>query len=160
MRVEITAPYAIIDYTWDLLKLNTQMDVSDYGNRIPIIPSSQQPEFTESGKPYIVYAYTENPTNEVYAIRGGQIAYAVYGTSDRDINTILNILATQFGRFDETAEDINNWSVGKVFQGLRFTNLSINVIEGPGPEDAEGGPRSGVTMIRYECIPTYEIVKP
>lgn len=160
MKPEVHPVYAVVDYTWALLKLNTEMKESDYGGRVPIVPASVQPEFANQTKPFLIYGFTENPTYDPYAIRGGQVAFAIYASTDREIARIENILALAFGQFDESAADVNDWATGGIFQDMHFTTISFGIIEGPSPEDQEGGRKSGVVMLRFECIPTYTINKP
>lgn len=158
MNIEVVPAYAIVDYVWALLKANTSMTESHYQGRVPIIPTSQQPEFTDGGKPFLVYAWSDNNTIDLYPHKHGNIAFAVYGATDRDIIKISNVLAIAFRRWDESAEDVNDFLIGTPFQGIRFTNFSVQTFEGPTPETQEGGRQSAVVLIRYGCIVDYNII--
>lgn len=161
VNIEVVPPYAIIDYVWDLLKLNTSMKLSDYNGRIPVIPSSQQPEFTDLDKPFIVYAWSETPTTDMYKHRSGQISFAIYGKSDREISKISNIVSTALGMYDDSAFNINNWKSENTSYGtIRFTSLWSGAFDGPSPESQEGGRQSGVVLIRYRYIADYQLTLP
>lgn len=154
---EIVPAYALIDYVWDLLKTNTDMKLSDYNGKIPVIPSSQQPDFVELNKPFLVFEWTESPSSDNYSHRAGQMSFAVYSPLDRDIVTISNLLTTVLGKFDLSASYINQWKVGKVYQDIRFTSVWCGAFDGPSPEEQEGGRKSGVVVVRYQYIANYEI---
>lgn len=156
---QVLPVYALIDYAWELLKSNTDMKEADYGGRIPIIPSAQEPEFTDVNKPFIVYAWSEGSTNDVYAIRSGQISFVVYGTTDREINKISNLLVVAFNQWDMSAANINQWAVGGPFSTIRFATTWAGTLDGPTPEQTEGGRVSSVVMIRYRYITDYDLVQ-
>lgn len=158
--VQVLPIYAIIDYAWAMLKKNTTMKESDYNNRIAIIPTSQQPEFTALNKPFIVYTWSELPTNDISAMRSGVAAFAVYGTTDREINKISNLLVNTFNRWDMSAEGINTWARSGPFAGIRFDTLWATGFDGPSPESQEGGRQSSVVVIRYNCTVDYTVDLP
>jgi len=157
-NVEILPVYALIDYAWATLKSNTNMKESDYNGRIPIIPSAQEPEFTDINKPFVVYAWSEGSTNDVTPIRAGQISFVVYGANDREINTISNLLVVAFNQWDISAANINQWAVGGPFSTIRFATTWAGTLDGPTPEQTEGGRVSSVVMIRYRYITDYDLV--
>ena len=160
MDITVVPSYAIIDYAWALIKANTSLTEADYGGRIPIIPASQQPELTQYDKPHLVYAWSESPTYDPFVIRTGQITFAVYSENDREVGRITNLLTTAFGRFDETAEDINVWKQNGVFAPIRFVSLWCGAYDGPSPESTEGGRQSGVVMVRFRYVADFTYVKP
>lgn len=157
-NIEVLPVYSLIDYAWALLKSNTSMTEADYGGRIPIIPSAQEPEFTDVAKPFIVYAWSEGATNDVSAIRSGQISFVVYGSTDREINTISNLLTVAFNQWDMSAANINQWAIGTPFSSIRFATTWAGTLDGPTPEQTEGGRVSSVVMIRFRYITDYDLI--
>lgn len=164
LELEVVPAYIIADYVWALLDINTNMELSHYGGKVPVIPVRQDPVFTDIDKPFLVYAWSENPTRDNYKHRSGQVSLAIYATSNRDITKISNLLVSAFERWDETAEDVNEWKSrpGKpeAFKKIRFSTFAAGAFDGPTPENTEGGRQSAVVMIRYSYIADYEFIKP
>jgi len=75
MDTKIMAPHVLNGYVWAVLKANTTMIESNYGGLRPIIPASQEPEFTQYNKPFLVYGFAEDPTSDNLAIRSGTLVY-------------------------------------------------------------------------------------
>lgn len=161
--------YILNRYVWELLKNNTLMTEDDYAGKIPIIPASQEPEFTALNKPFIVYGYSEDTTSDVFVDRMGSLSYAVWSTSVSEINNILNIIRAGMERHDETAHAVNKWSspgsednpnANPSYLGIRFGSIYVSYIEGPSPEESEGGRQAGIITIRYRYYADYGITLP
>ena len=160
-KTNVIAPYVLNNYVWQVLKNNTAMVESDYGNRIPIVPSGQEPDLTAYNKPFLVYGYSEDSTPDLYANRGGSLSYAVWSTNVGEVNTILNTIRTAMERQDETAREVNNYTsqpnVYNVYGRLSFRNIRVGYFEGPSPEETEGGRKAGVITLRYEYAADYKV---
>lgn len=157
----INAAYLLNNYVWQLLKNNTAMKESDYSGKIPIIPSGQEPEFTAIDKPFLVYGYSEDMTADLYALRSGALSYAVWSTSVGEINTLLATIKASLERHDESAREVNSYtSTVPLYNGIRFDNIHIGYLEGPSPEDSEGGRHAGIITIRYQYTMDIIVKKP
>lgn len=153
--------YILNKYVWELLKMNTTMKEADYGNKVPIVPANQEPEFTSLDKPFIVYGYSEDGTGDLFAERDGSLSYAVWSTSVGEINTILNIVRAAMERHDESARAVNKWSSNTPsYLGIRFGDIYIGYLEGPSPEESEGGRQAGIITIRYKYFADYGVTLP
>lgn len=161
MKVDYAPVYLLRSYIWGLLKANTDMKESDYGTPglVPIVPVAEAPELEQFSKPYIVYGYANDPTstNENYRQRGS-MSMAIYSTNFHQITNLLTILSTVFNEEDKAAKTVNEYtSTIPQFVGLRFSTISVGFLEGPSPEETEGGRESGLINIRYEYYVDYQV---
>lgn len=158
VEVNVLAPLVLNHYVWEMIKQNTAMRETDYDGRMPIVPASQEPEFVEIRKPFLVYGFSEDPTPNLYAERSGSLSFAIYSNVNDDIHKIMNIIRAGLERQDESAREINSFTSDiERFIGIRFGSTRIGYFEGPGPEEEEGGRSAGVVTIRYNYfmdIPT------
>jgi len=153
--------YLINRYVWELIKKNTTLTETDYGGRVPIVPANMEPDFVGFNKPFIVYGYSEDTTPDLYARRSGSLSYAVWSTSVGEINSILNTIRAALERHDESAREVNviTTALG-VNPGIRFGDIYIGYLEGPSPEETEGGRQAGIITIRYQYFADYSVVLP
>lgn len=162
MNPRVSPAYLLRSYAWWLLKNNTSMKESDYGDEgglIPIVPLAEEPEITLYDKPYLVYGYALDSTGDLYARQRGSMSFAVYAKTFGEITTILNILSEGFGRQDESAKDINDYtSTIPGYIGIRFGTVEVGFVEGGTPEETEGGRQSGVFNMRFEYYVDYNVV--
>jgi hypothetical protein len=157
MDSKIIPAYVLIDYVWQVLKDNTDMDEGDYAGLVPIVALSEEPEIKEFDKPYIVYGFAENTTTDGYA-NNGNMSLVVYSANLRRLANVTNIIARALDREDETARDINRYSSQfEHFIGLRFGDVSVSFVEGGSPEETEGGRISSSVNIRYQYFVDYDI---
>lgn len=151
--------YLLLSYAWAVLKTNTDMDESDYGGLIPIVPIAEIEELSPYDKPHLVYGYSLDSTGDLYARRTGSMSFAVYSTRFREITEILDILGEAFGRLDDSARDVNNFTTRHPqFLGIRFGYIEVGYVEGGTPEDTEGGRMSGLLNIRFDYFVDYNII--
>jgi hypothetical protein len=144
-------------YLWEVLKKNTNMKAENYGGRIPIIPGGQDPDFNQYNKPYMVYAFTEDPSGPNGAVRGGTLVYAIYSSSVGDLNQIMNVITTALAENDAAA-NINKWSSkNAALVGITFTDAYIAFGEGPSPADQEGGREVATLTMRYSFKAYYNV---
>lgn len=147
---QVNAVHIINRYVFDILRDNVGIARADYGGKTPIIPSQQVPEINQYNKPFLVYGFSEAATGEIYFVRDGTVAYAVYAVEDRDIVKILNVLTEVFSRQDDAARDLNNYKgANSAFKDTIFMYLNVAMVEGPSPADMEGGRQSGIITINY-----------
>jgi len=159
MDTKITPSALVRAYVWQVLQTNLGWKTSDYGNLVPIIPVSEEPEITQYNKPYIIYGYAEAPTydNQHYTNRGS-MTFLVYSTNISDINSVMNVLSTALGREDDSATDLNNFtSKTDMFKGMRFGTVSLGFGEGAAPEETEGGRQSGLLNVRFTYWVDYDV---
>ena len=157
----MNAVYIMNRFVFDILKSNGAIeDRPAYGGRTPIIPSQQVPEFNQYNKPFLVYGFSESPS-DIPSLRTGTVAYAVYDVDPRKIVHIINVLSEALRHWDESARELNAYKADKdSFRDIVFSSLYIGLVEGPSGSDQEGGRDSGVISIRYTYSPDYSIVMP
>jgi hypothetical protein len=154
---EGVAVYGLNSYTWKLLRENLGWKSDDYMSGVPIIPSAQQPELMETGKPFIVYGGAVRPPGHLYVHREESVAYNVYGTSSTQVNKVVSLLAETFVRQDESAADVNEWldkeAVGRGYsRNVSFTTIRAVLSERAEPSDEEGGYVSGYVLLEYKYV--------
>lgn len=157
----ISAADVINSYAWAVLKANTSMLESQYGGKVPITSSNQEPEFTIYNLPFLVYGYAEDASHDNLATSSGTLVYAIYADTVSAINKILNILVEALGRKDWSAYDINAWSSKTAqyanFAGISFRSVSVAFAEGAGPVAGEGSRQAGTLTIKYSYVASYSV---
>lgn len=148
------AVYALNSYLWKLLEANLGWTKADYGDKVPIIPVSQQPEMMQSGKAFIVYGSAIHPADHLYSLKKEAVSYMIYGPSATEVNKIVNLLTEAFARQDDAAADVNNWLVTEgasrtggyrdVHFGTIRTTMSEKAEDAP---DEEGGYSAGLVLV-------------
>src|ERR671929_2351404 len=150
--------YLLRSYAWAVLKANTSMDESDYGGKNPIVPLGEEPELSNYSGPHIVYGYSLNPSNDPYVQKNGSMTFIVYSQNFATITNILMILEEAFGRWDDSASDINDYtSRTPEFVGIRFGTVNVGYMEGGSAREQEGGRVLGLINIRFSFYPDYNI---
>lgn len=138
---------ALNAYVWKLLQVNLGWTLTDYRGIVPIIPTSQQPEILEIGKPFLVYGASQNPADFLYALKSGSVAYNVYATTVEDCNKITNLLADTFDRQDEAAADVNYYLEQTTTDNISFGTIRKTMVQEAAPADEEGGMYSALVML-------------
>jgi hypothetical protein len=149
------AVYALNSYIWKLLEANLGWDKADYTNRTPIIPVSQQPEFLQTARPFLVYGSALHPAEHLYSLKKEAVSYMIYSKSATEVNRIVDLLNETFARQDDAAEDVNNWLAVEGTPGNRATARrvhfgTIRAIMAEKAEDApesEGGYAAGLVLV-------------
>lgn len=159
MNKKVAPVYLLRSYIWELLQNNTDMDLTDYNGLVPIVPVSEERELTAFNKPYLVYGYAMDPTeSERSFCQRGSMSMAIYSTNFQEITGILTILSTAFNREDEAARDVNEYTTSiSQFVGIRFATIAVGFLDGPSPEETEGGRESGLINIRFEYYVDYDV---
>lgn len=168
-NLDIAPDLLIRAYTWALLKANDGATWSEnnYGGLVPIVPLQDEPELEDFPGPHIVYGYTIDTSRDLFVLKSGTMTFAIYDDNFRRLGKTINILETAFGRYDESARDVNAYTTfamgGTVptqpgnLLGIRFGTIRIGFVEGGTPETEEGGRQVGLVNIRYEYIPDYNV---
>lgn len=165
MNPEVDPAHIIRAYVWAVLQANdpTIWDKNKYGGKIPITPLSEEAELTEFAGPYIVYTFSQTPSE--IPCNDGTMTLAIYDTDIRRLFKTTNILSTALNREDETATDINKFSSGdpqstgaKPFVGIRFGYVKRVYSEGPEPPETEGGRGFALISLEYEYFVDYDVV--
>lgn len=150
---EVPPVYAVNNYTWALLQ--QKLGWEKVSGKVPVIPSTQQPEFMQYDKPFIVYGFAAEPGNgDLYAHNVETVAYTVYGPNVSGVNTATYMLNQAFRRFDESADDLNRWihngsTEKNLFMDINFTHTQVSAHAGADDQDQEGGRQDGMIVIRY-----------
>lgn len=159
---EISPVYALRFYAWGVLKRNMAdvWDSDKYGGLVPIVPLAEEPDLAEFPGPKIVYEYSLQNNGPEAMYRGrGTLSLAVLDTNFRRLTETLNILEVAFGRFDESARDINAYLETTPLTGqVGFGYTQVTFVDGGTPETTEGGNQIGVINIRFDYFVDYEVV--
>jgi len=155
--------FALIDYTWAVLKANDPevWQETKYGGLIPIVPLNEEPELTEFDGPRIIYDYSTMDPGTLYARSRGTVSFAVRDFNYRRLTRTLNILTEAFGRLDESARDVNDWldrNKVRVNFDVSFGSISVPFVESGTPESEEGGMMVGVIGLEFDYFTEYQIV--
>lgn len=141
---------ALNSYTWQLLKTNLGYTDEDYRGVSPIIPTQQQPEIMEIGKPFIVFGTSRHQSDHLYALRAGAVAYNIYATKVVDVNRIANLIAETFERQDDAAADVNYWLHQTDFSDISFGSIRTKMVQEAEPTDEEGGMYSALVILEIK----------
>lgn len=153
--------FVLRSYLWAVLKANdpATWDEAKYGGKTPIVPLSEEPDIEAYSGPHIVYGFAHSPTGSLPANRGGSISFAVYDSNFRRLSKTMNIIENAFGRLDESARDINNYtSMKPEFNGIRFGHTRISYMEGGTPETEEGGRQSSLISVSFDYFVDYDVI--
>lgn len=152
MASKILPAHVIRLYAWEVLKLNTSMEVID--NLVPIIAIEDEPQISDAQKTYIVYGYSESNDARLYEKRRGVVAFRIKARRFGELGEITNTLSRAFENCDISAAQVNAWKAeydGNIFKDIRFTSIETIYVEGGVPDD-EGGPLHGIVNVSYEAI--------
>lgn len=153
--------HVINNFVWarlqSVLGWTTILDAGSGINLVPIVVAQQQPELTNSDKPFIVYSYAPAGRDNSLGLQMEQAAYVVYSENETEIRSAINYLVDLLDRQDWTAANINDYIRGlpaNTFNNRRkvFEFKNVEVLSAGGPEEAvqEGGRQSGSIVIRYQ----------
>jgi hypothetical protein len=159
--------YVLRSYAWAVLQANDPetWDESKYGDLLPIVPVSEEPDIEQYAGPHIVYGYVESSTGDLVAQTTGSVTFVVYDQKFRRLTKTINILKEAFGRKDDTATDVNRFSGAYdpsnsetyPYLGITFGTIYIAFIEGGAPEETEGGRQSAIVTVMYTSQTEYKI---
>lgn len=169
MKAEVQPAHVLIDYLWDLLSTNDPetWDKTKYDGLVPIVALNEEPELSEFSGPHIVYGYADDGTGTLHARKTGSMTLAIYDNNNRRLGRTMRIITTAFERQDEAARDVNDYSSGiqfggvKPYIGLTFAYISIGFAESGAPEegeDTEGGNQAALINLRYEYHVDYDVI--
>jgi len=121
---------------------------------VPIIPVQQQPELNQflSGKKHIVYDKIGMSYEVNWLICCEQILFTIYSTDISEISEIRNFMTDLFRRMDESATDMNRWSL--VSDKFKFHSIHIADISATTPSEELQGFMSAdvVVEVKYSRI--------
>lgn len=130
----------------------TDLAFGEYGTTapalVPIIPTQQQPEFTDivGGAPFIVYNYIVNASPEWWQCRESN-AYVIYDDNESRLRAIHNYMHDLLKRQDWTAKNINTY-LGPASK-YEFKTVSVSTARGPDKFTDEGGRQSAMITVSY-----------
>lgn len=157
MQSNIVAPFLLRAYAWEVLKANTNLVETDYEGKVPIVPLAEREDILKYGKPYLVYAYSEQGPVQLSARNVGNMAFVVNSTSFSTLAKVTNVLTRVFERADESARDVNEFSSTiPSFVGIRFGTITVALAQVDEPEETEGSNMQGVVNVRYEYYTNYD----
>lgn len=158
---KILPSHIIAEYAWQILRDNNGM--APINGMVPMAPIDDEPNFSDSGMAYGIFAYAENESGQLDVERKGVFSLRLTCKTSGQLGAMLNTLSTAFGNRDIITERMNIWSstmfTGQ-FVGIRFTELKTSYVEGGEPPDTEGEPVVGVISISYKYISQLEVSLP
>lgn len=163
----MSAAYALNDYTWKLLEHNLNWTKVTPPNMtasaVPIIPLSQQPEFMQTKKAFLIYSSSVQPSAYLYAHRVETIGYTVFASTVTEVNKTLDVLLGAFERQDEAARDVNEWLAvqragGGKNRTVMFTSIRNQFVQKATPAEQEGGYIGGTILLECKYIEKFEPV--
>ena len=165
------AVYALNTYIFKALQVNLNWTTISYTNQFgqtktakPIIPSQQQPELLATGKSFLVYGSTIQPTTGTPGLVNEYIVYTVWSPSATEANDVADFLHDLFADRDKAPDAVNSWldaEGGYDFNtGLNsrrdryvsFTAIRPGLVEKAEPAEQEDGwVAAGVTIdVQYQ----------
>ena len=145
VNYKLDAMFELRKFIWAKLQAAEIFDSQEYYSDnieetlIPIFPVQQSAEMSQffSGKKHIVYDKIGLSYEDLLAICCEQILFTVYSTDVSEINQIRNFFIDEFRRMDESARDINRWSL--VSDKFKFYSIYIAEISPTGPSEEMQG---------------------
>jgi hypothetical protein len=132
-----------------IIDLNDYIADGFYDPLEPVIPAQQVPEFNNllPGKTYIIYDVLQNSMGTQWWLNEETITFDVVSRSQSEIQTIINIAADLFRRYDLSARDIKADLVeSSPFEYHYFRVDSADPVQ---PFANEGGFMNGLISITY-----------
>lgn len=154
MTYEISGVHPIRAFLLD--RVTTVLGWTKVNNLDPIAPVQQEPEFTNSNKPFIIYSYSTVPYGEMWELCVENISFVVYSDDEIDIRRAVNYMIALFKRADDSANDINKFvsaSSNAAFKSFDFKTVSVTGSSSDGGVQ-EGGRQSGFVSVRAEYTNT------
>lgn len=157
--VHSDAVYALNSYIWKVVEANLGWDKANYGNRAPIVPANQHPEFLQYNKPFIVFgsAVTRGLGGVPY-LSTETVAYTIYATTATEANQIMRTLVKALEWMDETAKWVNEWIVEEGLtrvggeRKIRFRSITVTQATSAGPQQQEAGRVDAQVMLHTQYI--------
>lgn len=142
-------------YAWDVLQHNTPLTLID--GIVPITALQDEPQIADAQKTYLVYGYSENSHPSLYEIVAGVVTFNIKARKFSEFGQITNALSRAFERCDISAAQMNQWAHVKSTElavpldNIHFTMTEVIYMDS-NPEGSEGGPKTGMLSVSYECI--------
>lgn len=142
---------ALNAYLWRAMEVNLNFNKNDYHGLIPIIPTSQQPEIMDIGRPFIVYGSSRMPSGHLYTLRTETVSYTTYATTVSECNKIASLIADLFEMQDESAGNVNHYLSNKNYD-VSFGSIQTIMIEKPEPADNDGGFLAATVLVTIKYV--------
>ena len=133
-------------------KVRTRLGWTDVNGLAPIAPSQQEPELTNSDKPFMIYAYSTQPYGVMWELCADSVAYTIYSDNPVEIRRAMSYMVDLFKRQDWAAAEVNGFissSTVQEFKAFDFKTISVTASSSDGAAQ-EGGRKSGFVSIRAE----------
>lgn len=132
-------------YVWALLQ--QELGLTKINNLTPI-KTADAPELRASQKPYLVYAFTEEPHGTIGPLHRGVLTYAVYAKTANEVNNIIHVISRAMGA-DQSVEWIRQWANNTPFLGMNLAFVDVYGSEAALPANEEGGYVAGFVEVGY-----------
>lgn len=142
--------YVINGYVMALLK--QEIDIKKIKDKLPI-STSDNPEFKDSGKPYLIYGFGEDRDTGASPIHTCTGTYSVYGKYVKDVNDIIQLLTMALSD-DNACINILRWANGpfnsnNALKGINLASVEVAGSQSAMPPVEEGGLVDGYIIIKY-----------
>lgn len=160
-KYDVEAAHVINAYFWDKLRVELEDDwelIPHLG--VPIIPAQQQPEATESGKNYMTYIYSDHATRDLYIYESQDVSWVIFSPSSRTIRRTIALARDLFGKWDESAQEVNEWmrdfdfpsAAEEFYKRYVFKSITITGTTSSQPATDEGGTKDGLISVNYQFV--------
>lgn len=135
VQYDLNAVHAINRFLWMRLTTDGILSPADYGDRVPIIPRQQVPEFNAVNAPFIVYNWTIPPIGSDWFRASEQIVYLIYSYDARDHRVLLNYMRSLLDRAEGAAGEVNNyvWSIDARYRKFTIHDIRMDMANAPLP---------------------------
>lgn len=152
------AVHALNSYLWQVVRANHGWAEATYGNRRPIIPANQEPEFLQYNAPFIVYGSAINRYDTMPFLTSETVAYTIYATTATEANKVMRTIERALKWMDESAQWVNEWlrvegttrTDGR--RPVDFKSIIVLQATSAGPELSEGGRVDSQVMVGAQYV--------
>jgi hypothetical protein len=156
---DLSGVHGLRRYIWQLLQDELGWSIDNYNvsvegktvQMVPIITPEQQPEMTSINAPFLVYSYAKKQGSNNYFLEQEVASFTVYSPNEKDIRQVINMLDAKFDKRDEAARELNGFigsaDLDPAYKDFDYKTLWVSGIQGPQPQNEEGGRRDGVVNI-------------
>ena len=160
-KYSVEAAHVVNMYLWQKLQAELPLRWQPVaGLETAIIPAQEQPELTESGKNYITYIYSDQPSKDLYALQSQDLSWILFSPSAGTISSTIALCRDLFGRWDDSAKELNNWmrtaafptDYAQWYKRYYFKTMQVTGTTSSQPSTDEGGTKDGLVTVTYSFV--------
>lgn len=157
-KYSVEAAHIINLYMWDKMTTELPEHWKPIRGMSAIIPAQEQPEMTESGQNYMTYVYMDQGSRDLYALQYQNIDWTIFSPSATAASSTIALSRDLFGRYDESAREVNRWVSQSKFADNEFVRryifkqIQVTGSTSSQPATDEGGTMDAMLSISYSFI--------